>query len=195
MPLPIAHGIVGAAIVAGLGAESSSKLNWKAFLLGAALAIFPDCDLLFVWGLGLKHEWHGGFSHSIVFAFAGAILCAMVMHTPTPRATLVYGLAMVSHGFLDAATSRLRGGVELFWPYSSKRIKIGSFGYIAFFPDPSTDRLVDLLFRVLRISLLEIALFSPVLLLVIWMKHRSLIKTQRTLQTRSSPAARGRAGQ
>lgn len=45
MPLPVAHGLLGAAIVATTRKNFSFRKDWLALLLGAALAVIPDLEV------------------------------------------------------------------------------------------------------------------------------------------------------
>src|SRR2546421_11840825 len=69
MPLPLAHGLIGASIVAITLPEASPVGNWKPLLLGAAISITPDFDFF------LANSWHRGFTHSLIFAAVISLIC------------------------------------------------------------------------------------------------------------------------
>ena len=163
MPLPVAHGAVGAGLVALVRPRSSVRRDWKMLMIGALLAISPDLDFFFLWGLHLK-GWHRGFSHSIMMAlFVTALLFAWLGRSRT-REVIAYGLAFLSHGLLDFATTKNAGGVELFWPFSSARFKLGVIDFLEL---PSGYNLSE----IIKYSLIELAVFVPVLLLVLLLRE------------------------
>jgi membrane-bound metal-dependent hydrolase YbcI (DUF457 family) len=126
MPLPPAHGLVGASIVAALHPRPTRR-HFAPLALGALLANCADLDFVLV---ALTHDrsWHRGFTHSLAFALA---LCAAML-APLGRArlreALPYGLAYASHAVLDYSTTKFGGGVELLWPFSAGRFGLGVVG-------------------------------------------------------------------
>ena len=81
MPLPVAHGLIGASIVAALLPLSRSRIA-KPLLLGAVLGISPDLDYALNWFRISGGGWHHGFTHSIPFAFvvglySDCVLCGV----------------------------------------------------------------------------------------------------------------------
>ncbi len=141
-------------------------------LLGAILGISPDLDLLIAWGFGLGNSWHGSFSHSIVFAIAAGLLVSSLTGDLKIKGAAVYVLAVLSHAVLDAATSKVWGAIKLFWPVSDRRFNFGLFDYFEFIPNPETNPIADDLKRALEISLYELLIFAPVLLLVLLISRR-----------------------
>ncbi|MGH9903381.1 MAG: metal-dependent hydrolase, partial [Pyrinomonadaceae bacterium] len=136
MPLPIAHGLIGASIIAASRPNISLRQHWKALSLGAALAVAPDCDFFFEWVLNLDGVWHRGFSHSIMFSVACGLLASVLSGGFRPKEAAAYGAATLSHCLLDLVTTRKHLGVELFWPFSSARIDLDLFDYSQFNFDP-----------------------------------------------------------
>jgi hypothetical protein len=61
MSLPVAHGLLGATVVAASIRGVSIKRDWRALLAGAAVAVFPDVDYVFYLGLSLGESWHRSF--------------------------------------------------------------------------------------------------------------------------------------
>src|SRR5262249_57666477 len=101
MPLPIAHGIIGASVIASLHPDLSAKRDWKFLLLGALLGIFPDFDYLLSWIRFLDRGWHHDFTHSILFAFLLGFMFAAAVKEIAFRDGIKYGLAVLSHTLLD----------------------------------------------------------------------------------------------
>jgi membrane-bound metal-dependent hydrolase YbcI (DUF457 family) len=123
MPLPIAHGLIGASIVAATLPDASFARNWKPLLLGAALASCQDLDYF------LKTEWHRGFTHSVAFACIIGLACFLVRDSGKIGVSIGYGAAALSHGLLDFATTKAMPGVQLFWPVSTRRFGLGLVDY------------------------------------------------------------------
>ena len=173
MPLPIAHGLAGASIAAisCSGAEPHQKR--KAIIVGVALAISPDLDLLLAWGLDLGDKWHGSFSHSITFAIAAGLMASALMGGLSIRRAMLYGAITLSHTLMDAATSREFGAVELLWPFSTRSFGLGLFDYFEFTPNLKTNPLADDLLRAFIISLYELLIFTPVFLLALFISRRA----------------------
>lgn len=127
MPLPVAHGLLGACIVAALH-EKPTRIRYSLSLLaGALLANAADLDFLLVAVLQSK-SWHRGFTHSILFSLMMCLLFLFVLRNARIRNALGYGLAFASHGLLDYLTTKNGSGVELLWPFSTARLKLGWSG-------------------------------------------------------------------
>jgi inner membrane protein len=127
MPLPVAHGLLGASIVAAFH-QKPTRIRYSMYLLaGALIANAADLDFLLVAGLKSK-TWHRGFTHSIVFALLICLLCLLILRNEQFRNALVFGLAFTSHGLLDYLTSKNGGGVELLWPFSTAKFNLGWWG-------------------------------------------------------------------
>src|SRR4051812_28188571 len=106
MPLILAHGLVGATIVAAVHPEGR---HWKPLLLGAALAISPDIDFALLWGFGMRGV-HRSFTHSFAFAIAATVATWLIAGRTQWRAVLACGLALASHGVLDFAAAKAATG-------------------------------------------------------------------------------------
>ena len=76
------------------------------------------------------------------------------------------GLAYVSHGLLDWATTKEGGGVQLLWPFSNERLALAWRG-ISEIPSrrPPLVNMRDLL--------LALLIFAPPLLLIIFLRRRA----------------------
>ncbi|MGE0132821.1 MAG: metal-dependent hydrolase [Blastocatellales bacterium] len=175
MPLPIAHGLMGASMVAAFRPHNSLKHDWKFLLLGAFLGILPDFDYALSWLRVGGRTWHHDFTHSILFAFlTGLITAAVINHLNfrghfSFRDVMTYFLAMLSHPILDFLFTESRG-VELFWPFSGKLFKFGlqpplSYNWRL---RPLSAKITD----IVELCLFELAVFTSILLMILWVKGR-----------------------
>jgi membrane-bound metal-dependent hydrolase YbcI (DUF457 family) len=171
MPLPLAHGLVGATIVAASRENFSFRKDWRALSLGAALAVIPDFDLVLSWILRYGAHTHGGFTHSIMFSMAAGFLACLLMREKNVRGFVTYALATLSHGVLDVVTRKEFGGSALLWPVTSHKFKLGWFDYFEFYPDPSTESIIVILRNAVEVCGYEMMIFTPVILIVVWYKR------------------------
>ena len=162
MPLPVAHGLLGAGLVAALHARPASGRRAVPLLVGALLANAADLDFVLVLALGSR-AWHRGFTHSLAFALVVTLMLALSLGARRLRDALTYGLAFASHGVLDFLTAKEGGGVELFWPFAGERLRLGWWGL-----SEVPSRLPPA--GVLRALALEVALFAPPLLAVLLLR-------------------------
>lgn len=167
MPLPVAHGLLGAAVAATLSQESRS-LHWKPLLIGALLGICPDFDYALNWLRISGGGWHHGFTHSIVFALAVGLIMASVFGGGKWRSVLLFSGALVSHTLLDFMLTESRG-VALWWPFSDQRYKLR-------LPNPidytwSDNSFWEAVIDVLKISFTELIIFAPILVIVVFAKR------------------------
>jgi membrane-bound metal-dependent hydrolase YbcI (DUF457 family) len=100
MPLPIAHGLLGASLVAALR-PSSEPPTRKLLLTGALLGIAPDFDYTLNWLRISWGGWHHGFTHSIPFALVIGFVVILIFREWNVRSYLVFTCAYVSHTLLD----------------------------------------------------------------------------------------------
>lgn len=126
MPYPLAHGLIGASVVA-VAAENPPGRSKKLLLLGFALGVCPDLDFILVWFLRFDKTWHRGFSHSLLFALLVALVIAILARGRRMRTFVVCGLAVTSHAVLDALCS-VKYGVPFFWPWW-RHFAFGLFDY------------------------------------------------------------------
>jgi len=170
MPLPLAHGLAGATVVAAFRENFSFRKDWRALSLGAALAVIPDLDLILSWILGYSVKTHGGFTHSIVFSLAAGFLACLLMREKNVMGFAAYALAALSHGVLDVVTRKEFGGSALLWPLSSHKFRLGWFDYFEFYPNPETEPIIVILRNALEVCRYEIMIFMPVFLIVVCCK-------------------------
>jgi membrane-bound metal-dependent hydrolase YbcI (DUF457 family) len=170
MPTPLAHGLMGAAIIAVTKRKQDGWFHWRGYLIGFALAAAPDLDCLFHWlpfapfaGRG----WHHDFTHSLGFALLSGWLCAVTLHRSIDhtRQMFVYAAAMATHPLLDCMFT-LSEGVELLWPFRHERLRIGATPPVAYVWHHHSllGKLVDLA----QIALVEFAIFGSLFLLAWW---------------------------
>ena len=162
MPLPIAHGLLGASVVAWLHPQAGPNRDYRPLLIGALLANAADLDFVLVFAVNSK-AWHRGFSHSFAFALFVGVLFTVALGKPRLQTAIAYGLAFASHGLLDYATSKEGGGVELLWPFSEEKLIFGWWG-LSEVPSKLTA------LEILGALALEFALFTPLLLGVLLLR-------------------------
>jgi membrane-bound metal-dependent hydrolase YbcI (DUF457 family) len=179
MPLPLAHGLVGATIVAAAHPEGS---RWKPLLTGAAIAIAPDLDFALIWGLHLRGV-HRAFTHSLAFALVAALLITAAVGWRR-RAALAYGLALASHGLLDFAAAKNASGVMLLWPFSTGRFKLGVFGFAEMSPGMPFAELVYW-------TAWEAAIFLPIFVVVLLLRRRGIAMCDNPASQPSEPLRHG----
>src|SRR5690348_6489615 len=97
MPLPIAHCLLGASIVAAAHPRGREP---KILLAAAVLANAPDGDLVLLWVFGIR-GMHRTFSHSVAGALLLTTALLMILGRRQLRAATAFGLAYLSHGLLD----------------------------------------------------------------------------------------------
>jgi membrane-bound metal-dependent hydrolase YbcI (DUF457 family) len=178
MPLLVGHALAGATIYVA-GEQDALKPEARRGLIAAGvLGALPDIDLVFPWILGLGVQWHGGFTHSILFACASGVLAAWILGARSKRLVLLLMGAALTHGFLDGAMKRTYSGAALLWPFSSKVYKLRLIDYFAFYPDSRLDPPAVLVVRALEISLYELLIFGTILGVVVmirrWLRKKVL---------------------
>lgn len=166
MPFPLAHSLIGATVAAAL--DKRSEARWQLLLLSAFLGVSADFDYALNWLRIGRGGWHHGFTHSIIFAlFIGAVT-ALVTRWRSVYGFIVFSAAYASHPLLDYLMTESRG-VALWWPLTDRRYKFRGPNPIDYTWDDSSfwTAAVD----VLRISLIELIIFAPLLVLVILLKR------------------------
>jgi membrane-bound metal-dependent hydrolase YbcI (DUF457 family) len=119
VPTPVSHAAVGFAIAAWTQQRPPTR---RVCLVAAACAALPDIDF-FGWPFA-----HRAITHSLTFAVVGAIASTFIFFRgpqwarQRARLALVFGLALLSHGCLDAL-STYSFGIEFFAPFSQQRYR------------------------------------------------------------------------
>ncbi len=167
MPLPVAHALVGAA-VAEVMLPRDTPHRLRKVLAAGALAVAPDLDFMLVWLLGLDRDWHRGFSHSLVVAaMPGCIALAWHGRAHWQEAA-AYGIAVASHGLLDAVTTAQGRGVQLLWPLWMERFRFGVVDIWAMQPGWLA---AGELGRAFQVTALELLVLGPVMLGLVYFRR------------------------
>lgn len=163
MPLPFAHGLLGASIVAAIHPKPFDKYYFPV-ILGGFLANAADFDFALVFLLHSK-EFHRGFTHSIFFAVLVISIFLLILGWKKHREAVAYGLAFASHFILDFVTTKIGGGLELYFPVSKERFGLGIFG-LSEVPSKMT------IFEIFQTIGLELSIFAPILVLIFFLKRK-----------------------
>jgi membrane-bound metal-dependent hydrolase YbcI (DUF457 family) len=161
MPLPVAHALLGASCVAAL-APRKTVGRGRILLVGALLGVCPDFDyFISLFGRGWRHD----FTHSFAFTFLLGLTAAFVFSRDLrPRSVTAYWLPVLSHPLIDFVMTESRG-VELFWPLSDRRFRLGGPTLLDY--TWRNDSLAATALDLLRIALMEFAIFAPLLFVVL----------------------------
>jgi membrane-bound metal-dependent hydrolase YbcI (DUF457 family) len=132
MSLPVAHALVGGAILATFRPRLDFCSPRVALAAAMLLPVVPDFDFAFVWFLGLPVTvWHRTFTHSLLFSAALGLLAALWVRrrgVGTPRAAFGFVTALVlSHAVVDMCGhghGTPGRGVMLFWPAWQKYLAL-----------------------------------------------------------------------
>ena len=165
MPLPVAHSLIGASVVAAV--HPRSERWWKLLAIGAFLGVLPDFDYALNWLRIAWGGWHHGFTHSFVFALVVGALTTLITGWRSRTSFIAFSAATASHGVLDYLITESRG-IALFWPFTDHRYKLR-------IPNPieynwSDASLWNATVDIIQISLTELIIFGPLLLFVIWLR-------------------------
>ena len=163
MPMPVAHGLVGAGLVAAVLPRAGRARYWLPLAAGAVLANAADLDFFLVF-IFRSRAWHRGFTHSLVFALAVLLCLLLALGRARAREAVAFGLAYASHVLLDFATTKTGGGLELLWPFSVDRLGLRWWGL-----SELPSRLPPA--EILKYLSLEFVLFAPPLLLLILLRR------------------------
>jgi inner membrane protein len=122
VPTALSHPAVPLAIGLGLG---RGRVSGRLLAAGAAASMLPDADVLaFRFGIPYAAEFgHRGFTHSLAFAAAVAIVGGLGHRTLRAgffTSTCFLFAATASHPLLDVLTDGGLGAA-LLWPFSPER--------------------------------------------------------------------------
>lgn len=154
---------------------TAKKLPAKFWILGMVCAVIPDLDVVsFNFGIPYDHLFgHRGFSHSLFFAFAFALILMPVFFREYTLFSKVWigifiylVLCTASHGLLDAMTSGGKG-VAFFAPFENSRyflpwrpIKVSPISISRFFSEWG--------WKVIKSELLYVGLPCAIIIFVTW---------------------------
>ncbi len=122
MPTVFTHPAVPIGLGLGLGRQTISR---RLLLAGIAGSVLPDLDVIaFRFGIPYATEFgHRGFSHSLLFAAAVALMAACGwrwLQSGFIHAFFFLFASIASHSMLDAFTNGGMG-IEFFWPWDKTR--------------------------------------------------------------------------
>ena len=157
MPLPIAHGLLGASIIALVKPVISLK-DWKPLLFGFILANCPDLDFIPAFLFGWQ-DFHRGITHSLFFALFVGSGFFISSRRKDWRVPLAYSLAFLLHTALDFL-STTTGAVRLLEPFDDTPFTLG---LISFSELPNGFMIADMLY----FSLIEALIFVPIFLIAL----------------------------
>jgi membrane-bound metal-dependent hydrolase YbcI (DUF457 family) len=84
---------------------------------------------------------------------------------------IAFAGAIFSHGLLDFATTKTMPGVELLWPFSTRRLGLGLVDYYHLTGvDPVFFLNKDVLVDLLKMGVFEVIIFLPLFLFVLSLK-------------------------
>lgn len=146
----VTHTIIGATVSYAL---LGRKLGRRAAVIGALAGVLPDVDSLISSKADplLYVEFHRYFTHSLLFALAGALVATLpwTLRERFRGQWVLFWLcalpAYVSHCLLDASTTY---GTQIYWPFSRERV---GWDLIS---------IIDPIFTLVVLSLLACALFK-----------------------------------
>ena len=191
MPLPVAHSLMGASIVI-LARRQLDRSSVAPVLVGGGLGLLPDFDLLLSWGLGLGRNYHGSYTHSVLFAVAVGAGVSLLRREEQPRAVAGYIGAALSHGVLDALTKNQFGGAALLWPFSLTQYRLGLIPNYEFYPNPDLHGWWHIVVEAVPHLFLEIRIYLPVFVLATIIRH--VYGQPRPLTAHSARRPRPKAG-
>jgi inner membrane protein len=168
----IGHALFGLAVARKTSTSSTTRRPAAAWLVFPALALLPDLDVI-AFKLGIPYAapfGHRGAAHALLVGVVGGgvvgALFAKLTRTKLAAGVVLGALAMVSHGLFDAMTTGGEG-IALLWPFDTTRYfapvrpipvaPIG-FGFLSA--------------RGLYRAAVELALFSPCLVVAFWPGRR-----------------------
>jgi membrane-bound metal-dependent hydrolase YbcI (DUF457 family) len=167
MPLPVAHGLCGASIIAATHPDPT-KQHYLPIFVGIVLANAADSDFLLVL-IFQSRDWHRDFTHSIVFSLVVFLFLLLALDKRRKREAIAYGLAYASHGLLDYLTTKEGAGVKLLWPFS--QVSLG-LGWIGLSELPSRLPAIG----IIKAVAMEFLLFTPLFVLIL-LSRKYLPKT------------------
>ncbi|MFT5260848.1 MAG: membrane-bound metal-dependent hydrolase YbcI (DUF457 family) [Cryomorphaceae bacterium] len=177
MTSPVGHSLAGWI----LGKPNTLNYRWLLFIFFAANA--PDLDFILGAMEGQLNRYHHMASHSLSVAGLFALVCycgVKIWGGNARHIAIVGGLAYASHLLFDAVTvdTEEPRGMQLYWPFSEEYI-IAPVTFFANIQHGDTgDTLRAALHSIFSVHnfkaiLLELAIFTPVLIWVKWLKRNN----------------------
>ncbi|MDX2030556.1 MAG: metal-dependent hydrolase [Blastocatellia bacterium] len=156
--------MMGACVVAALSRERRPERLWPFLVLGGFLGVFPDLDYLLTVYRWMGRDWHHGVTHSILFAFVVGGLAAWFARMRGLRGWLTFSLATLSHPLLDYVYTESRG-VELFWPFSRGRHRLGVMPPLGY--DWRRETLLEMANDIVTLCAFELAVGASLMMLIL----------------------------
>jgi inner membrane protein len=184
----LAVGLLAGRLHGGDDATRDQRTSAGTLLFFAALAEFPDVDVVgVVCGVrDLGAFGHRGASHSFVTAVAIGLLSGLAARRfgwPAVRTAVAATLAVASHGILDACGEGGRG-IPLLWPLSDARFML-PWRLL-----PEAPRGMKMLSRPGLLDLaVEFVVFFPLTAFALWPGRPRLLRRKAT-NTNAFPTAR-----
>lgn len=169
--MPVAHGLLGASLVAAVLPREGARRYYLPLAAGAFLANAADLDFGLVFALHSR-GWHRGFTHSLTFALAVGLVLFVSLGRRRAAKAVAYGLAYASHGLLDFATTKFGGGVQLLWPFTAERFALGWLG-LSEIPSKAPPA------EIARFFCVELAVFAPPFLALLLWRRRAAARESR----------------
>jgi hypothetical protein len=101
-------------------------------------------------------------------------VCSLISGERTLRSVLLFSSATGTHTLLDYLMTESRG-VALWWPFTNQRYKLNLSNPIDY--AWSQTSVLEALVDILKISLIELLIFLPVLLIVMYIKKLLVKRT------------------
>ena len=117
MALPPLHLLLGAAAAEGVRSERVAP--WKAWSVGAVVAVVPDVGAAFLLASGHEAASHGLISHTLVVT---AAVVGLAWWAAGRRWGLIAGSAYASHLLVDLLRAGSKTSVYLAWPFSTESL-------------------------------------------------------------------------
>ena len=115
MALPPLHLLIGAAAAEGVRGERIAP--WKAWSVGAVVAVVPDVGTALLLAAGHGAASHGLVSHTLV---ATAAVIGLAWWAAGRRWGLIAGSAYASHLLVDLLRAGPKTSVYVAWPFSAE---------------------------------------------------------------------------
>jgi membrane-bound metal-dependent hydrolase YbcI (DUF457 family) len=160
LPLPIAHGTIGAIIALSFYKSSSFQKTLLVVLIGGISANLADLDFLL-------HS-HRTFTHSIIYSFVLLLVTFLLFKLKENKLPLIFTLSYSSHAVLDFLFTSQGVGVKLFLPLSDNWYKLNIVSFSEIMGNLSLEKMI-------QASLIELYIFAPILGIVLFLRFRKVL--------------------
>jgi membrane-bound metal-dependent hydrolase YbcI (DUF457 family) len=160
LPLPIAHGTIGAIIALSLHSPSSFRKTLIVALIAGIFANLADLDFLL-------HS-HRTFTHSLIYSGIFVLVSLLFFKLKGNKYPLIFALSYSSHAVLDFLFTSQGIGVKLFLPVSNNWYKLNIISFSEIIGNLSLEKIV-------QTSLVELYIFAPILGIILFLKFRKVL--------------------